>query len=113
MTVIGKVPDQEFHIYKGKSFSFDVLWWLNKAKTEAAVIASARGKIKTGTQAADPVLIDLAPTFTANRVMVRLTPAQTLALVGFNGFLEVEATAGVDTKIMTRGRVVLHSEVSE
>lgn len=113
MRQIGLVEELRFHLYKGKSFSFDVLWWTDAAKTQAAVITSVRGKIKKQNIDGAVLIVDLAPTFLVNRTLVRLTPAQTLALVEGLGYLELEATTAVETKVLSRGPVVIHPEVSE
>ena len=112
-TDIGRVKELRFFIYKGKTFAFDCVWWADTAKTVPRIITSARGKIKDSATPAAQLLVNLAPTFLNNRVMIRLTEAQTLAIAGTSGFLELEATSGTETKVLTLGRVVLHPEVSE
>lgn len=110
---VGLIEEVDFHIYKGKSLAFDVLWWLDDLKTIAAVITSTLGKIKEYDGKAAPVIVNLAPTFVGNRVVVRLTPAQTLAIVQSKGFLEIEAATTTVTKTLARGRVIIHQEISE
>lgn len=112
MKGIGLVEELKFHIYKGKSFNLDVLWWYDESKTLPAIIESARGKIQTQDSGGDDI-INLSPTFTGNRVLVRLSPVQTLAIVQDSGYLELEASTAVETKLLIHGRVRIHQEVSE
>lgn len=114
MADIGQVQEQTFHLYRGKTFAFDVVWWLDAAKTQAAVIVSARARIKAGPAGGPTSLVDLAPTVVApNRVVVRLTPAQTAAIDADTGYLEVEAETATETKPLVRGWVRVYPEVSE
>lgn len=114
MKDLGKVDEIHFHVYRGKQFAFDVLWWHDLAKTQAAVITSARGAIKTMDSRSADIIVNLAPTFQGtNRVLVRLSPGQTLVLVGSRGYLELEASTATDIKTLCRGPVTIHPEVSE
>lgn len=110
---LGQTEELVFYLYKGKSFSFDLVWWLDAAKTQAAVITSVGGKIKTSSGADATELIDLAPTFENNRVLVRLTPVQTAGIDSEFGFLEVKASTVQETKPLIRGKVRIFAGVSE
>jgi len=115
MKQIGEVEEVRFHLYRGKLFAFDLKWWYDYAKTQAAVIISARGAIKTKDTSDAAIIVAFAPVLgpETNWVQIRLTVAQTLAITAKGGYLEVEASTSGDTKLLVRGPVQIYQEVSE
>lgn len=112
MRRVGHLEELQFHVYKGKGFDVDVVWWADTAKTIPMPISSARGKIQDGnTDEADDI-IDLNPSHVDNRVIIRLSE-ETTSVDYKRGYLELEATSGTTTRVVARGPVVFHSEGSE
>lgn len=110
--VIGRTPTVPLEIEKGADLNFDVLWWSDDERTEPVPMSEASAQVRDEDGV---LLLDLTPTTSGNRVMIRISAAATSA-IAHRGMarwdLEVVATGSGERRKLAKGPVRLFEEVS-
>lgn len=110
--VVGRTPLVPLEIAKGGDLNFDILWWSDETRTVAMDVVDADAQVRTDD---GDLVIDLAPTVSGNRIMVRVPAAATSAITHRGAAmwdLEVVAELSGERKKLARGPVLLLEEVT-
>lgn len=111
--VVGRTPFVPIEIDKGASLSFDVLWWADEDRTIPVEMSEASAQVRDSSDGS--LVLDLDPTVSGNRVLIRIPSAATSAVL-HEGLavwdLEVTATLSGERKKLAKGSVRFFEEVS-